>query len=320
MAIDAFGRNIHYLRVSITDRCNFRCTYCMPAEGVKWLPPEEILTYEELQKVITTAVSLGINKVRITGGEPLVRNGVVDFVASVANIPGIKDLAMTTNGSLLEEYAGALKRAGLKRINISLDTLQREKFKKLCHKDELSKVLGGVAAAEKVGLLPIKINMVVIRGVNDNEIAELARLSISKPYQIRFIEYMPFNSLKKQAITAEDMKIILNNNGLCSLVPEPLGDGPAQIYRLPGALGTIGFISPISKHFCNSCNRIRLTADGKLKPCLLSNQEYDIKALLRRGAPNDHLAFLLKNAILEKPAKHFVATTITARSMSQIGG
>lgn len=321
MAIDAFGRRIHYLRISITDRCNFRCTYCMPRTGVKWIPPRELLTYEEIIRFVEASVSLGVDKVRVTGGEPLVRDGVVSLVSAIASIPGIRDLAMTTNGSLLSKFAHDLKRAGLKRLNISLDTLKPEKFAKLCHRNQFEQVLEGIETADNVGFQPIKINMVVMKGFNESEIGDFARLTLEKPYQIRFIEYMPFNPTQRNLLVATDeMKEILADEGFPVLLPEPSGDGPAQIYKLPGAQGTIGFISPITRHFCSSCNRIRLTADGSLKPCLLANAEYDIKALLRKGADKEALVAYLQEVIFHKPAYNALDQEHPTRGMSKIGG
>lgn len=321
---DALGRNIHYLRISVTDRCNFRCTYCMPPGGVQWIPHEEILRYNELERIIRVAAQMGINKVRITGGEPLIRKGIIPFIHDVARIPGIDDLAMTTNASMLADQAAALQAAGLKRVNISLDTLHRERFVQLSGRDMLPKVLAGIEQAQKVGLTPVKINMVVIKGINDDELADFARMTLQKPYQIRFIEHMPFRSDgdgNKQLVSVADMKASLAAQGFTTLQPEQHGNGPADVFRIPGAMGTLGFISPVTRHFCEHCNRIRLTADGRIKPCLLSNQEYNIKELMRSGCSDAQLQEYLYDIIWHKASQHHLSdTTILQRGMSKIGG
>lgn len=320
---DALGRNIHYLRVSVTDRCNFRCTYCMPPGGVQWIPHEEILRYQELIRIIRVAAQMGIYKVRITGGEPLVRRGIVSFIHEVAQLPGIEDLSMTTNGSLLLENVVALKKAGLSRVNVSLDTLRPDRFAQLCGRDVLPGVLGGIEQAQAAGLTPVKINVVVMKGVNDDEIADFARMTLDRPYQIRFIEHMPFRGAEgnKRLMPVAEMQAVLAAHGFEILTPEAHGDGPADVYRIPGALGTLGFISPVTRHFCEECNRIRLTADGRIKPCLLSNQEYNIKEVMRAGCSDDELADYLRDVILHKPGHHHLDEEPTLqRGMSKIGG
>jgi GTP 3',8-cyclase len=321
---DACGRNIHYLRVSVTDRCNFRCSYCMPAGGVKWLSHQDILSYEEFARIIRVAAQMGINKVRITGGEPLVRKDIIPFIRNVAGIPGIRDLAMTTNGSVLADYAAALKEAGLSRVNISLDTLRPERFVQLAGRNMLTKVLAGIEQAQTVGLTPVKINMVVMKDVNDDELADFARMTFNKPYQIRFIEHMPFRSSgdrNKQLVPVSEMKVMLAAKGFGTLFPETHGDGPANVFRIPGAIGTLGFISPVTSHFCGQCNRIRLTADGRIKPCLLSNKEYNIKELIRSGCSDLELEKVLRDIIWHKPDQHHLnTTTVLHRGMSKIGG
>ncbi|HBS58826.1 MAG TPA: GTP 3',8-cyclase MoaA [Firmicutes bacterium] len=320
---DALGRNIHYLRVSVTDRCNFRCTYCMPPGGVQWIPHEEILRYQELIRIIRVAAQIGINKVRITGGEPLVRRGIVSFIHEVAQLPGIEDLSMTTNASLLAENVAALKKAGLSRVNISLDTLRADRFEHLCGRDVLSSVLAGIEQAQAAGLTPVKINMVGMKGVNDDELADFARMTLDKPYEIRFIEHMPFRAAggNKMLLPVAEMQAVLAAQGFDKLIPEAHGDGPADVYRVPGALGTLGFISPVTRHFCEECNRIRLTADGRIKPCLLSNQEYNIKQVMRAGCSDDELADYLRDVILHKPSHHHLDEEPTLRrGMSKIGG
>lgn len=321
---DALGRNINYLRVSVTDRCNFRCSYCMPQENISWLPHKEVLCYEEILRIIRASVHLGVSKIRITGGEPLVRRDLVPFIAKVAQVPGIQDLAMTTNGSLLAEYAHDLKRAGLRRVNISLDTLRPDRFMKLANCDALEKVLSGIEIAAQAGLAPIKINVVVMREINTDELAEFARMTLNKEYHIRFIEYMPFQSSlsgKNLLVSLDEMKQILADNGLDTLIPQEIGDGPAQNYKIPHAKGIIGFITPVTQHFCSQCNRIRLTADGRIKPCLLSNTEFDVKSLLRTGVSDADLVEFLRQTIWTKPPHHQLDTQpILERGMSKIGG
>lgn len=322
---DACGRNIHYLRISVTDRCNFRCTYCMPAEGVQWIPHQEILRYTEFERIIRVAAHMGINKVRITGGEPLIRKGIITFIRDIAHIPGIRDVVMTTNASMLADCAGTLKEAGLARVNISLDTLRPERFVQLSGRDMLPKVLAGIEQAQKTGLTPVKINMVVIKGVNDDEVADFARMTLHKPYQIRYIEHMPFRSMgggNKQLVPVEAMKAMLAAQGFDVLLPEKHGDGPADVFRIPGAMGTLGFISPVTSHFCGQCNRIRLTADGRIKPCLLSDKEYNIKELMRSGCSDTELQDYLYDIIWHKPSNHHLhdAAPTLQRGMSKIGG
>jgi cyclic pyranopterin phosphate synthase len=318
---DSIGRHIHYLRVAVTDRCNFRCQYCMPLDGVEWMKHDHILRYEELLRIISAFAKLGIDKVRITGGEPLVRKGLLSFLSKVTVIPGIKEVALTTNGSMLEEYAPLLKQAGVKRINVSLDTLCREKFIKITGQDALQDVLAGIEKAREVGLAPIKINMVVMKNFNSDELVKFAALAKNNPYQIRFIEYMPFRSGEDYLFTAEEMKEQLKAGGFSTLIPEKGNGSPALVYRLPGSQGTIGFITPVSRHFCSSCNRIRLTSDGCLKPCLLANQEYSLREELRRGISDDELTEKIKQNIWDKP-KHqsLIKGQKSERGMYRIGG
>jgi cyclic pyranopterin phosphate synthase len=325
--LDNFNRPISYLRVSVTDRCNLRCVYCMPPEGVPWRPHEEILRYEEIETAVRAAASLGISKVRLTGGEPLVRKGLVDLVAMIARIPGIDDLAMTTNGILLARYAKELKAAGLKRVNVSLDTLRPERFRCITRLGELSDTLEGIAAAKEAGLVPVKVNTVVIRGLNDDEVVDFARLTYAPDWHVRFIEVMP---LGDNADWAGNGYVPLGEarerieRELGELIPAKLGvgGGPARYYRLPGAEGTVGFITPISEHFCYQCNRLRLTADGKLRPCLLSDQEIDLRTPLRRGAGVAEIRELLLEGIESKPLQHHLdeRRMPANRVMSEIGG
>jgi len=325
--LDAFNRPISYLRVSVTDRCNLRCVYCMPPEGVPWRSHEEVLRYEEIETVVRAAAELGISKVRLTGGEPLVRKGLVDLVAMLARIPGIDDLTMTSNGTLLASYAEELKAAGLKRVNISLDTLKPERFRRITRLGELSDTLEGIAAAKEAGLVPVKINVVVIRGLNDDEVVDFARLTSAPDWHVRFIEVMP---LGDNANWAENGYVPMDRvrerieRELGELKPARLGagGGPARYYRLPGAQGTIGFITPISEHFCYQCNRLRLTADGKLRPCLLSDYEIDLRTPLRQGATIEEVKRLIVQAVRAKPERHHLSEGVLPheRTMSEIGG
>ena len=321
--IDRFGRRITYLRISVTDRCNFRCIYCMPASGVRWRPHAEILRYEEIIRVVRAAATLGIRKVRITGGEPLVREGIVDLVGAMNAIPGIDEITLTTNGTLLSRYATALAQVGLKRVNVSLDTLRPDRFRKITRLGSLDDTLAGIAAAQEAGLVPIKLNAVVMRGINDDEVADLAAMSKSG-FQVRFIEWMPIGTSDEDY----DSRFV-SGDEVRARIEETFGplqslreEGPARVYRLPGAAtGEIGFISTFSSPFCATCNRIRLTADGKLRPCLLSPVEIDVAGPLRAGATDEEIRRLLVLGIERKPLAHGVADDSPHdREMSQIGG
>jgi len=311
----------------VTDRCNLRCVYCMPPQGVLWRPHEEILRYEEIETVVRAAAELGISKVRLTGGEPLVRKGLVDLVSMISRIPGIDDLAMTTNGILLARYAEELKAAGLQRVNVSLDTLRPERFRRITRLGELSDTLEGIAAAKKAGLVPVKVNTVVIRGLNDDEVVDFARLTFAPDWHVRFIEVMPLGDNVDWAdngyVPMGEVRARIEGE-LGKLVPAKLvtGGGPARYYRLPGAEGTVGFITPISEHFCYQCNRLRLTADGKLRPCLLSDYEIDLRTPLRQGASAEEIKALIIEGIRNKPERHHLAEKIIpqGRAMSEIGG
>jgi len=328
--LDAFNRPISYLRVSVTDRCNLRCIYCMPPEGIPWRPHREILRYEEIERVVRAAASLGISKVRLTGGEPLVRLGIAYLVRLIAAVPGVDDLAITTNGSLLVDHAEELASAGLKRVNVSLDTLKPERYSRITRLGDLSNVLEGIAAAERAGLRPLKINSVVARGMNDDEVLDFARLTLEREWHIRFIEIMPLGQWQgvdgeweNSIVTAAEMRQRIETDlGPLEPVRASMGNGPARYYRLPGALGTIGFISPVSGHFCYQCNRLRLTADGRLRPCLLSDYEIDLRTALRRGAGVAEIRELIIHSIVTKPERHHLDEGIIPRRrvMSEIGG
>ncbi len=325
---DAFGRRVDYLRISVTDRCNLRCAYCMPASGVSWKPRHDLLSASEIERVVRAAAGLGIRNVRLTGGEPLTRPDLVDLVRAIAQIDGIEDVSLTTNGMLLERLAAPLAAAGLKRVNVSLDTLDATRFRRLTRFGKIESVWRGLAAAEKAGLTPIKLNTVVIRGVNEDELADFAALTLSRPWHVRFIELMPVGNLgdwgegfPPQAgryYSIHEMLAQLRPLGLTPCAVPP-GNGPARAYRIPGAAGTIGFISPLGEHFCATCNRLRLTADGRLRPCLLTEGEIDARDVARQGGD---VAALIHLAVQRKPSGHALSTAAgpTDRMMCQIGG
>lgn len=321
---DGFGRDIDYLRISITDRCNFRCRYCMPEQGVRPKAHEDILSFEEILQFVQAVVPLGIDKIRVTGGEPLVRKGVAGFISKLREINGVQDISMTTNAYLLPDMAWDLKNAGLDRVNISLDSLKPERFRKITRWGELSKVLSGIETALKAGLTPVKINCVVIKKFNDDEIMDFVNLTRQYPVFVRFIELMPLGEndwFKGRFISAEDIKASINGNLISTGIPA--GAGPAVYCKVHGALGSIGFITPISQHFCPACNRLRLTADGKIKPCLESDVEIDVKSALREHKSEEKLKNLFKQALEQKPGKHHMTSMQSEehfRKMWQIGG
>ena len=332
---DGHGRTIDYLRISLTDRCNFRCIYCMPEDGVHMMSHDEILRIEEFETIARVAARIGIRSVRLTGGEPLVRKGVVGLVRSLANMDGIGNVSMTTNGVLLPRMADELKEAGLSRVNISLDTLDPEQFKQITRLGTIDTTLAGIEAALRVGFNPVKINAVTVRSLNQDFLA-FAKLSLDRPLHVRFIEYMPVGESsgsdgtgwgKADVIPSEELLDIINERaaaeGLPALEPldgehKPLGWGPARYFAFPGAQGTVGFISPLSRHFCSECNRLRLTADGKLRPCLFSDREVDVRAALRDGG-EDAVYDCFLQALELKPDEHHDKVG-TERKMSQIGG
>jgi cyclic pyranopterin phosphate synthase len=325
--LDHFSRPINYLRVSVTDRCNLRCVYCMPPEGIELRAHEEILTLEEMARVVEAAATLGISKIRLTGGEPLARLGLADLVRMIAAVPGIDDVSMTTNGTLLTRHADELAAAGLRRVNISLDTLRPERFRRITRRGTLSDVWAGIKAAERAGLRPIKLNAVVIRGLNEDEVTDFARMTLDSARHVRFIEVMPLGANAAWAgdgyVPMSEVRARIEATlGPLEPVGGPAGNGPARYYRLAGAAGTLGFITPVSEHFCFACNRLRLTADGKLRPCLLSDAEIDLRAPLRSGTSLEALADLLRTGILHKPGGHHLAQgqAPSARVMAEIGG
>ncbi len=332
---DSHGRVIDYLRISLTDKCNFRCIYCMPAEGVCPMGHDEILRIEEIKAIVRVATRIGIKSVRLTGGEPLVRKGVVDLVQSLHEMPDIENISMTTNGVLLPKMADDLKRAGLSRVNISLDTLDPEQFEFITRVGKIESTLAGIDAALEAGFNPVKINAVTVRSLNQDFLA-FAKLSIDRPLHVRFIEYMPVGTStgsdgtgwgKQDVVPSEELLGIINERareqGLPELVSvgnddKPIGWGPARYFEFPGAKGTVGFISPLSRHFCSECNRLRLTADGKLRPCLFSDREVDVRTALREGGEEAVYRCFLE-ALNLKPDEHHDKVG-TERNMSQIGG
>lgn len=323
---DAYGRPMTYLRISLTDRCNLRCVYCMPAIGMKFAPREELLTDDEIIAVVRAAVKIGFTKIRLTGGEPTVRPHLVEIVREIRALPELDDIAMTTNGLLLGRLAGPLKEAGLDRVNVSIDTLDADRFRAITRGGKIDKVWAGIQASEEAGLTPIKLNAVVVRGQNDDEVADLAALTLEHPWHMRYIEVMPMEGVgmvhdENLVTSAETLDLIEQRFGKLEQLDSPPGD-PARIYRIPGAAGKIGFISPVSQPFCAFCNRIRLTADGKLRLCLLRNDEVDVRDILRNGGTEDDLVEQIRYGVWRKPWGHGLAEgdRNVGRGMSQIGG
>jgi cyclic pyranopterin phosphate synthase len=341
VAQDALGRRIDYLRISVTDRCNMRCIYCMPPEGVVWKPQTEILTYEEIERFATLAAEQGIGRIRLTGGEPLVRGGIVDHVRRLHEIDGIEAIALTTNGTLLPKMAEELRAAGLERVNISLDSLDVDEYARITRGGSLMNALAGIDAALEVGFDPVKINVVVVRSLQQN-LGGFAGMTLDRPLHVRFIEFMPVGTTpeaeehpscsvtswsRDDVVPADEILSTISAWGVAhgagELIPStpddaPGGWGPARYYRFAGARGTIGVISPLSRHFCAECSRLRLTADGKVRPCLFSDLEFDVREALRAG-DDEQVRKLIAEALHQKPESH--AERIgTLRRMSQIGG
>lgn len=323
---DKYERLIDYLRISITDRCNLRCVYCMPSEGIRTISHREILSYEEIIRVVRIAADFGVRRIRITGGEPLTRRNLPYLISSINQIKGIEDISLTTNGQLLSQYIHQLALAGLKRVNISLDSLDPDRYRTITRGGDIGRVLGGIEETERIGLLPIKINMVPVRGFNDDEIENFARMSIITPYHIRFIEFMPIGAKEfwsiERYMPADEIRERVSS--VAPLAPVKLEkSGPAKYFKFTGAKGVIGFISPISNHFCSSCNRLRLTSEGKIRPCLFSETEIDLKSAMRRGATDDEIARLLKLSADIKPSGHNIKDGEVSeylKPISKIGG
>jgi cyclic pyranopterin phosphate synthase len=329
MLIDPFGRAITYFRISLTDRCNLRCVYCMPHKGLQWQPREEQLSAGEIVRVVEAAASEGVTRVRLTGGEPLVHPHVVEIVRGIASIKGIDEVSLTTNAILLAQLAQPLADAGLKRVNISLDSLDADKFRRITRGGKIDRVWKGIAAAERAHLAPLKLNTVIVRGLNADELPALAQLTIENDWHVRFIEVMPignaqdwgegFSAPDERYVSVQEMRAALSTFDL-QPVTAPIGNGPARTYRIPGALGTVGFISPLGEHFCQNCNRLRLTSDGKLRSCLVIPAEVSLRDAVRRGKP---LEDFFRQALAQKPEHHDMLVSVPAgsqRGMSQIGG
>jgi GTP 3',8-cyclase len=326
--LDGWARQIKSLRISVTDRCNFRCRYCMPAEGLEWLQRDEILSFEEIQRLVALVATFGVKEIRLTGGEPLVRRDLPELVRMLAQTPGVDDLSLTTNGVLLDRLAGLLVEAGLRRINVSLDSLNHVRFAEVTRRDALDKVLRGLEAAERYPeLRPIKINCVAIKGFTEEEVPALAELARRKPYVVRFIEFMPLDAdeiwRKEDVLTGTEIRAIVEAE-LGPLVEIPAKpSSTARRFRFADGLGELGFVNPVSEPFCSSCDRIRLTADGQLRTCLFSRREWDLKTPLREGASQSELEAFLRWAVAHKELKHKIndpGFVRASRSMSQIGG
>ncbi len=329
MLQDPFGRAVEYLRISVTDRCNLRCVYCLPEGGLPYESRLEILSVDEIVRIVSLLAEHGLKKVRITGGEPLVRGReVVRLVRECVAIPQIKDIGLTTNAVLLADLAEDLYEAGLRRINISLDTLHPDRFAKIARFDKFDRTSSGLEAARRAGFDPIKLNMVVMRGVNDDEVADFAAMTLGFPYQVRFLEYMPIGQVSKfewQAKYVSNDEVVERIQERFTLIPiESSQSSTARVFQVPGATGTVGVVSPMSHKFCDGCNRLRLTANGHLVPCLSDNFEYDLKTPLRDGASDQALLRHIANALAQKPKQSDfegrVARGGSLRAMAQIGG
>ncbi len=325
--IDYARPAINYLRLSVTDRCNLRCMYCMPEEGIDFVSHTEVLSYEEMLCLVRISVQTGIRKVRLTGGEPLVRRGFISFLERLSEIESLKEITLTTNGVLLKECAAQIKKCGICRINVSLDSLRPERFLRITRRDLFQTVWEGIEEAERLDFHPVKINVVAMKGINDDEVLDFARLTLERPFHVRFIEFMPIgekNSWSSERfISSEEILRRVRTLGDLEPVQHDSMDGPAVRYRLRGARGEVGFISAVSNHFCHTCNRLRLTADGRLRGCLFSDREIDVKTPLRQGKGETHIAELMRRAVDEKPKGPGRATSglrKCIRQMSSIGG
>ena len=321
---DQWGRSIEYLRISVTDRCNFRCVYCMPKEGLQWLPKAEILSYEEISEVVRQLSPLGLRRLRITGGEPTIRPDLEKLIQQLRSIPGIEDIALSTNGAKLPQMARSLREAGLDRINMSADSLRPDRIAAIARRDVGFEPIAAASAAESAGLSPIKINVVVLRGTNDDEIEDFARLTLDRPWHIRFIELMPVGDMREltwEHVVPSD-EVLSRIESLGALAPDggpPRGNGPAKYYRLSGAAGTVGVITPMTHTYCGTCNRVRLTADGRLRTCLYGDHEVNLRDPLRRG---EALEPLFRQALADKPKEHALLQMQVGglRALSQVGG
>jgi cyclic pyranopterin phosphate synthase len=324
--IDPYNRHLNYLRISITDRCNLKCIYCVPRDLIPRLSHDDILTYEEILRLVRIGIKLGISKIRVTGGEPLVRKGVYGFLSDLSRLDGLTDLSLTTNGVSLNANLEKIKAAGIKRINISLDTLNRTKFERITGFDLFDQVWQGIEMALNMGFHPIKLNIVALNGVNDDELTDIARLSFQYPLHIRFIEYMPIGESQignGPLLLAPEIKKRISVLGSLNPIANTSDDGPAQRYHFEGAAGEIGFIHALSHHFCDRCNRLRLTARGRLRPCLLSDHHEDVKKVMRTGGTDEELMEVFFKAVRHKPSDHNLAVQNPSRvcgQMNSIGG
>ena len=324
---DTFNRPITYLRISVTDRCNLRCIYCMPEAGLAWIPKPEILTYEEIARIVRAGADVGLRSVRLTGGEPLIRRDLERLVAMLADIPGIEDISLSTNGLLLAERAALLRSAGLGRVNISLDTLREDRFEAIARRPGLDRVLNAIETCVEIGLSPIKINCVVMRGQNDDELADYAELTRMRPIFVRFIELMPVEenvALQTDAYVSSD-EILARLRQVEELEPVagPGGNGPARYFAYRGAAGAVGVISPLSHDYCERCNRVRLSADGRLRLCLFGDHHIDLRTPVRTGATLEEIAGIFSGAMLIKPERHHLEVgkvSSAMRAFSEIGG
>jgi cyclic pyranopterin phosphate synthase len=324
---DQFNRPITYLRISVTDKCNLRCVYCMPETGLAWLPKAEILTYEEIAQLVAAAASAGVRSIRLSGGEPLIRRDLHRLVAEINAVDGIEDISLSTNGLLLAEQIASLKAAGLRRVNVSLDTLRADRFEQIARRPGLERVLAGIDAAIAHALEPVKINVVIMRGQNDDEIADFAAWTKRRPVFVRFIEVMPVHEnvgLQRDSYVSSD-EILERVASVGDLRPAmgPGGNGPARYFAFDGAPGAVGVISPLSHDYCERCNRVRLTADGRLRLCLFGDNEIDLRSPLRAGASQEELANVLRSSMLIKPERHHLRlgeTSSRMRAFSEIGG
>ena len=325
--VDSFGREIKSVRISVTDKCNFRCTYCMPAEGLEWLRKDEILSFEEMHRLVRVMAAMGVSEVRLTGGEPLVRRELPTLVRMLAGTPGVEDLSLTTNGVLLDRLAGPLADAGLRRLNVSLDSLSHVKFAEITRRDALDQVLRGLEEAERYPeLRPIKLNCVAVKGFTETEVPALAELARRKPYVVRFIEFMPLDADQAweddKVLTGAEIRALIEERWPLVEVPTK-PSSTSRRFRFADGKGEVGFVNPVSEPFCSTCDRIRLTAEGALRTCLFSRQEWDLKGPLRAGASDAELGELIRSAVLRKELKHRInepGFVRANRSMSQIGG
>jgi GTP 3',8-cyclase len=326
--VDAWGREIKSVRISVTDKCNFRCTYCMPAEGLEWLGRDEILSFEEIARLVGVLARLGVDEVRLTGGEPLIRRDLPTLVGMLSALEGVRDLSLTTNGVLLDRFAGPLVDAGLQRLNVSLDSLNHVRFTEITRRDALDAVLRGLEEAERYPeLRPIKVNCVAVKGFTETEVPALAELARRKPYVVRFIEFMPLDAdeawREDDVLTGAEIRAIIESEHGPLVELPAKASSTARRFRFADGVGELGFVNPVSEPFCSSCDRIRLTADGQLRTCLFSRREWDLKQPLRAGASDAELTRLLRFAVRHKELKHRIndpGFVRASRSMSQIGG